>query len=439
MFGGARRKIKGVQAERAALGGSQSMIELAIGGAQRKLKELEAERAALSRSQAMIEFTLDGIIQSANENFLRTMGYTAAEVIGRHHSIFMPEDERHSAAYEKFWADLARGEFFSSSFRRVAKDGSSVWLNASYNPILDRTGKPVKVIKCATDITAARMASAESASQLEAIGRSQAVIEFTPDGTILTANANFLRVVGYPLAEIVGQHHRMFVTASDRQSQDYAVFWKGLAQGEFRSGEFRRVGRNGREVWLHATYSPILDPSGTPVKVIKFATDVTAQVVAHQEFDALIQSVAGAAHKLSKSIEDISGSMRRSQGAAHTAVDHVASASQATQKLEEAARVMGRVVQLINAIARQINLLALNAALEAARAGSAGRGFAVVAQEVRKLADQTASATADISIDTVNHYVSSTTSAIAEQSAATSTISANMEAAAEKSSQLWAS
>jgi methyl-accepting chemotaxis protein len=367
-----------------------------FGGARRKIRELEAELAALSRSQAMIALTLDGTILSANENFLHTMGYTAEEVVGRHHSIFMPEAERHDAAYQKFWIDLARGEFFSASFQRIAKDGTPVWLRATYNPIFNRAGKPVKVVKYAIDVTDARVASAESASQLEAIGRSQAVIEFTLDGTILTANENFLRVMGYRLPEVVGQHHRMFVTKSDRDSEAYLAFWEALGHGEFRSGEFRRVAHMGRDVWLQATYTPILDPSGKPIKVIKFATDVTAQVLGRQQFNALIQEVSNAARQLSDSIENISGPMRRSQGATHTAVEYVASASQATHKLEETARIMSRVVKLITAIARQIDLLALNAALEAARAGSAGRGFAVVAHEVRKLADQTGSATAEI-------------------------------------------
>ena len=429
---------------------------------KRRIRELEAELTALSRSQAMIEFTLDGIIISANENFLHIMGYTAEELVGRPHSIFMPEGERRSTEYQKFWADLARGEFFSASFQRIAKDGRPVWLRASYNPIFDRAGKPIKVVKYATDVTATRLASAESASQIQAIGRSQAVIEFTLDGTILTANENFLRATGYRLAEIVGQHHRIFVTKADRESAAYAAFWKALGRGEFRSGEFHRVGKDSRDVWLQATYTAILDRSGKPLKVIKFATDVTAQVLARQQFNALIQEVATAARRISESIEDMSEPVRRSQGATSTAVEHVASAALATQRLEETVRVMGRVVQLIKAIARQIDLLALNAALEAARAGPAGRGFAVVAHEVRKLADQTSSTTAEITneiggitgvaadvvaglaaiketIDTVNDYASATTSAISEQGNTTNTICANIEAAAGKLKQLWAS
>jgi methyl-accepting chemotaxis protein len=181
--------------------------------ADQKVQILEAELAAISRSQAMVEFSLDGQVLTANENFLRTMGYTADEITGKHHSIFMPVADREGADYKQFWAELRRGEFRSAVFKRVAKGNREIWLQASYNPILDTTGQPIKVIKIAVDVTQARMDSADAAGQVEAIRRSQAVIEFGLDGKILTANENFLRVMGYTLSEIAGQHHGMFVPA----------------------------------------------------------------------------------------------------------------------------------------------------------------------------------------------------------------------------------
>jgi methyl-accepting chemotaxis protein len=429
--------------------------------ARRRILELEAGLEAINRSQAMIEFTLDGTILSANQNFLRTMGYTADEVVGRHHSMFVPAEERDSPAYRQFWADLRRGEYRAAVFKRIAKDGHNVWLQATYNPILDPAGKPARVIKLAADVTAAQLASADNAGQIEAIHRSQAVIEFGLDGTILAANAQFLRTMGYTQAEVVGQNHRMFVIPAERDTPGCHDFWGGLRRGEFSAGEYKRITKDGREVWLQATYNPILGPDGRPFKVVKFATDVTEVRLERKQFNELIERVAGAAGQLSRSITDIAGTMQRSQETATSAVQRVAAADGSTQRLNTAAQAMGRVVELINNIAGQINLLALNATIESARAGEAGRGFAVVANEVKNLANQAQNATEEIAreitgiravsgdvvaalaaikqaIDSVNAFVISTSTAVEEQSTVTESISANMQTAATRANHLWA-
>jgi methyl-accepting chemotaxis protein len=241
------------------------------------LKNALAQAAAISRSQAVIEFNLDGTIITANDNFLKTLGYSLDEIKGKHHSMFVDLATRESVAYREFWGNLNRGEFQAAQYKRVAKGGREIWIEASYNPILDKTGKPYKVIKFATDVTAQKMDSLEAQGKVTAISRAQAVIEFNLDGTIITANDNFLDTVGYALAEIQGRHHSMFVEPGDRESAAYRDFWARLARGEYQAAEYKRVGKGGKEIWILATYNPILNDAGKPFKVVKFATDVTQQ------------------------------------------------------------------------------------------------------------------------------------------------------------------
>ncbi|SES19411.1 methyl-accepting chemotaxis sensory transducer with Pas/Pac sensor [Tranquillimonas rosea] len=239
------------------------------------VREALEVHAALEKVQAMISFDLDGTILDANENFLRAFGYTIDEIRGQHHRVFVEPAHAISTAYKDFWQKLSRGEFVRGEFARIGKDGRTVWIEASYNPVIDKSGEVVKIIEFAIDVTAAKLRAAEAASQLEAISKSLAVIEFDLDGTILTANENFLDLMDYSLAELQGQHHRMFVEPSDAASSDYVTFWSDLRAGRFRSGEFKRLGRGGRPVWIQASYNPILDPSGRPIKVVKFASDIT--------------------------------------------------------------------------------------------------------------------------------------------------------------------
>ncbi|OCK45795.1 chemotaxis protein [Stenotrophomonas maltophilia] len=244
--------------------------------------ELEAQVAALHRVQAVIEFGLDGTILQANDNFLQAMGYRLEEIQGKHHSLFVDPEHAGSTEYRDFWARLGRGEYDAGQYRRFGKGQREIWIQASYNPVLDRQGRPYKVVKFATDITAQKLQAADSAGQLAAIGKSQAVIEFSMDGRILSANDNFLATTGYSLDEVRGQHHSLFVEPDHRSSEAYRQFWQKLGRGEYDAGQYRRLGKGGREVWIQASYNPILDLNGKPFKVVKYATDITAQVHENQ-------------------------------------------------------------------------------------------------------------------------------------------------------------
>ncbi|MDA8584746.1 methyl-accepting chemotaxis protein [Rhodobacteraceae bacterium] len=254
------------------------VVKFAIDVTKNKLKTTDAsgQLDAISRSQAVIEFDLAGNILSANDNFLNVMGYTLQEARGQHHRIFVDPVYAKSDEYAAFWRDLADGKFVSAEFQRVSKNGDLIWIQATYNPILDPKGRPYKVVKFATDVTAEKMQSADNTGKLTAISRAQAVIEFELDGTVINANQNFLDVTGYRLDDVKGKHDQMFVEPDEGKSPEYTQFWKDLAAGEFRAGEFKRIAKDGSVRWLQATYNPILDQDGKPLKVIKYATDATA-------------------------------------------------------------------------------------------------------------------------------------------------------------------
>jgi len=412
--------------------------------------------AAIGRAQAVIAFNLDGTVVTANENFLKTLGYSLGEIQGKHHSMFVEPAMRDSAAYREFWASLNRGEYQAAEYKRIGKGGKEVWILASYNPILDEKGKPFKVVKFATDVTQQKLRTADLAGQIAAIGKSQAVIEFNMDGSILTANENFLNALGYSLGEIQGKRHSMFVEASERDGAAYREFWANLNAGVYQAGEFKRIGKGGKEIWIQASYNPILDLNGKPFKVVKYAADTTAQVIARKRAESvrgMMETVAAGAEELNASVREISETMTKSRQTASEAVVRVDAADQQAQRLSAASESMGGIVELIGNITGQINLLALNATIESARAGEAGRGFAVVASEVKNLANQAKQATdkigqeignlngisADVvsaltaikqSIQEVSEYVTSTAAAVEEQSTVTSEMSSSMQRAA---------
>lgn len=452
-------------------------------------KDIKAKLNALDKSQAVIEFSMDGKILHANPNFLKAMGYTLSDIKGKHHSMFVDAQHANTMEYKNFWAALNRGEYQSAEYRRFGKDGKEIWIQASYNPIMGANGKALKVVKYATDITQQKLQNADFAGQIDAIGKSQAVISFNMDGTILDANPNFLGAVGYKLEDIKGKHHQMFVDDVYRSTNEYKNFWAALNRGEYQAAEYKRIGQGGREIWIQASYNPILDMNGKPFKVVKYATDITAQVQrrmrneksqkmieanlngvdqaisnanmqssnaagASIQTSSNVQMVASGAEELNASVREIAESMMKSKAAADSAFDSTVTADQATQRLAKAALAMGGIVEIIQNIGEQINLLALNATIESARAGDAGKGFAVVAGEVKTLAKQATDATKQISdeianmrgisdevvksldkikssIGAVREYVTSTASAVEEQSAVAREMSANMQTAAQ--------
>ncbi len=369
---------------------------------QIKVERIEPQNQSLldavGLSTAIVELQNDGTVMSANPKFCEIFGYKESELVGEKHAKLCDPKYVRTPRYANFWMELKSGKYVNGQFERITKDGKVVWLEASYNPVLDSNGRVYKIVKLAYDITEKVEANNRNLSILDAIQKSMAIIEFDLNGNVLLANENFLKTFGYMESEVLGQHHRKFCTLEYTGSEEYIEFWNRLRNGDFFKGQVERVNNRGSKVWLEATYNPILDAAGNVLKVVKLATDITKRVDLHNA-----QKLgAETAYQVASETKDISIT------GSDTILETVSKIKEIAVLFEDNVKNVGalglktndinKIVNTIKEIADQTNLLALNAAIEAARAGETGRGFAVVADEVRKLAERTSRSTKEIEI-----------------------------------------
>ena len=360
---------------------------------QNELDEQQGVVEAIRQGVATVIFSLQGEILEANPAFASQVGYGAGELVGQDHRLLCPKGWAQSPAYQQFWDRLRQGQVESGLFERVNQRGETLWLAASYLPVRQQ-GKVVRVMLIASDTTAREQQLQRQEALAQALDKSQAMIEFTPNGDILSANANFLACMGYSASQLQGKHHRIFCDEAFLREQPH--FWEELARGQFKSGLFMRYNSQGEAIWLEATYNPIRDGSGRVVRVVKFASDITARIHQNNATRDAARLAHSTAQETLSSAEQGAGLLRAAVETSSLIATQVEQAIDLIGQLNEQSRHIEAIVSTISAIADQTNLLALNAAIEAARAGDQGRGFAVVADEVRQLAARTSLSTGEI-------------------------------------------
>ena len=390
---------------------------------QRSYKSYEK---AIERSQAIVEFTADGILTHANKKFCDIVGYRLSEIQNRHHRIFVHKDYANSNAYQKFWRNLAAGEYFQDEYQCFGKNNKEIWLQASYNPILDENGKVQKIVTSATDVTKQKQHNIYHTSQIQSLKTALVMVEYSPDGIILDANENFCTLLGYRLFEVKGQQHSVFFDKDSIFNLEYNDFWQALLSGQYMQGQYKYHGNDEKEIWLQSSYNPIFDMNGDVISIVEYAMDITDKVTTHNENNIIIQKAISTIEKLSNSIlirnnmlsqhndqlsdTDTKLSENIKNALSEDVIHHISGVYQhaeenkevmdqaihAMEMLEKNAERINTIVNIVDTIASQTNLLALNASIEAAKAGDVGKNFSVVASEVHSLASQCFGAASDI-------------------------------------------